>query len=194
MAAMASCVMSAADVKFAGDAITKRRRPPKPVDTPAAGSDSEDDAEVGNAASVSRSKFQEPPSDGPFRRMATERLHAWLAKTFESRLAEGVWGPYRGKSGGTSRLRMFNESTVSHPTVWPPSAVGMHWSASDGAPWHKNTKPSSDGVAAERVAARGARSAQRDGLGAPAQGGQGWRSAAAIREGHHERAGRLLNC
>lgn len=129
-AAMASCVMSAAEVLASAPPSKRKPPPPQPKPPRAArgnASDGEDhgdeDDETEDAATTA------PPTSHNrlFSKLAGERLHALLAKTFESRLAEGVWGP-SGRSKGSSQLRIFPGSSVTQPTLWPPAADVCHGS------------------------------------------------------------------
>jgi len=131
-AAMASCVMSAAEVLASAPPSKRKPPPPQPKPPRAArgnASDGEDhgddDDETEDAATTA------PPTSHNrlFSKLAGERLHALLAKTFESRLAEGVWGPSgRSKSTARAQLRIFPGSSVTQPTLWPPAADVCHGS------------------------------------------------------------------
>ena len=102
---MASCVMNAAEVL--ASAPPSKRRKSAPRQAPAVDGEEQDGGEVQNV-------------DRPFRRMSIERLHLLLAKSFDARLADGVWGAVDNHDGSTSTLMMFASSVQTQRTNWPP--------------------------------------------------------------------------
>lgn len=130
-AAMASCVMSAAEVLASAPPSKRKPPPPQPKPPRAARGNASDGEDHGDDDDVTEdAATRAPPTSHNrlFCKLTGERLHALLAKTFESRLAEGVWGPSGGPCKGSSQLRIFPGSSVTQPTLWPPAADVCHGS------------------------------------------------------------------
>ena len=116
-AAMASCVMSAQEVLASA---TQKAKPRATHTTQPMG-----DATAEDATSTCQLHNR---SDRPFQKMTSERLHALLTKTLDSRIAESVW-TWPTQQRVSLQLRVFAGTSTTQASQWPPLPRGGGLSA-----------------------------------------------------------------